>query len=143
MKSINKAAVMGYVGANPATYQTPEGNNISAISVATNEKWKDKRTGQIKEKTMWHRVVFFNGLAETANQYLKKGSKVYVEGKLNTRKWFDKDGVQRYTVELIGKEMIMLDKKDSEATDDTEELSVNSIEIQQENDSMNYEDIPF
>lgn len=101
------------MGNDPESNELPSGGAVTNISVATSESWKDKKTGQQQERTEWHRVVFFNRLAEIANEYLKKGSKVYVEGSLRTRKWQDKQGQDRYTTEIVASEMQMLDSKDA------------------------------
>ena len=108
-KGINKVILIGNVGKDPETRQTSNGSAVTNISLATTETWKDKSTGENKEATEWHRVVFFKRLAEIASEYLKKGSKVYIEGSLNTRKWQDNNGQDRYTTEIIAKNMQMLD----------------------------------
>jgi single-strand DNA-binding protein len=107
MASVNKVIIVGNLGRDPETRYMPEGGAITNISVATTEKWKDKN-GEMQEKTEWHRVAFFGKLAEIAGEYLKKGSQVYVEGRLRTRKWQDKDGQDRYTTEIMATEMKML-----------------------------------
>jgi single-strand DNA-binding protein len=112
-RGVNKVILVGNLGNDPEIRQTPAGVTITTISVATSESWKDKQTGQPQERTEWHRVVFFNRLAEIAGEYLKKGSKVYVEGSLRTRKWQDKEGQDRYTTEITGNEMQMLDSRGS------------------------------
>lgn len=111
MSGVNKVIIVGNLGNDPE--QKEAGNAaITNISVATSENWKDKNTGEQQERTEWHRIVFFNRLAEVAGQYLQKGSKVYVEGKLRTRKWQDKEtGQDRYTTEIVGDNMQMLDSK--------------------------------
>jgi single-strand DNA-binding protein len=111
MASLNKTALIGNVGADPEIRYMPDGTPTAMISVATTDTWKDKATGEKKEKTEWHRVVFFKGLAEVVGEYIKKGSQIYVEGKLRTRKWTDKDGIDRYTTEIVAREMQMLGKK--------------------------------
>ena len=108
MASINKVIIVGNVGKDPETRYAPDGGAISNISVATTDTWKDKNSGEKKEATEWHRVVFFNRLAEIAGEYLKKGSSVYIEGRLKTRKWTDKDGVEKYTTEIVADQMQML-----------------------------------
>ena len=108
MASINKVILVGNVGKDPETRYAPDGGAISNISVATTDTWKDKTSGEKKEATEWHRVVFFNRLAEIAGEYLKKGSSVYIEGRLKTRKWTDKDGVEKYTTEIVADQMQML-----------------------------------
>jgi single-strand DNA-binding protein len=107
MASINKVIIIGNLGRDPETRYMPEGGAITNISVATTETWKDKN-GEKQEKTEWHRVAFFGKLAEIAGEYLKKGSQVYVEGRLQTRKWQDKDGQDKYTTEIVANQMQML-----------------------------------
>jgi len=110
-RGINKVILVGNLGNDPETRYMPSGGAVTNISVATSESWKDKQTGQPQERTEWHRVVFFNRLAEIAGEYLKKGSKVYVEGSLRTRKWQDQSGQDKYTTEIVGGEMQMLDSR--------------------------------
>ncbi len=109
-RGINKVILVGNLGNDPDTRYLPNGDAVTNISIATSESWKDKQTGQNVDRTEWHRVVFFRRLAEIAGEYLKKGSKVYVEGKLQTRQW-DKDGQKHYTTEIVGNEMQMLDSR--------------------------------
>ena len=111
MASVNKVILVGNLGADPDQRFLPNGDAVCNINIATSESWKDKQTGDKKEATEWHRVVFFRRLAEIAGQYLTKGSSVYVEGSLKTRKWQDKDGSDRYTTEIVGSEMKMLGGK--------------------------------
>jgi len=108
MASVNKVILVGNLGRDPETRYAPEGGAITNISIATTEQWKDKASGEKQERTEWHRVVFFNRLAEIAGEYLKKGSQVYVEGNLRTRKWQDKEGKERYTTEIVAERMQML-----------------------------------
>ncbi|WP_444929579.1 single-stranded DNA-binding protein [Microbulbifer sp. SSSA002] len=109
-RGINKVILIGNLGNDPETKYMPSGGAVTNISLATSESWKDKQTGQQQERTEWHRVVFFNRLAEIAGEYLRKGAKVYVEGSLRTRKWQDKNsGQDRYTTEIVASEMQMLD----------------------------------
>ena len=108
MASVNKAIIIGNLGADPETRYAPSGDAICNIKVATTETWKDKASGEKREATEWHRVVFFSKLAEIANEYLRKGGQVYVEGRITTRKWQDKDGNDRYTTEIRGDTMKML-----------------------------------
>lgn len=108
MASLNKVTLIGHLGKDPETRYSPSGDAICNITVATSESWKDKQTGEKKEVTEWHRVVLFGRLAEVASQYLAKGSLIYVEGRLQTRKWQDKDGQDRYTTEIRGDELKML-----------------------------------
>ena len=107
MNGINKAIIVGTLGADPEMRYTSSGTAVATLSVATNEKWKDSN-GQPQERTEWHRVTLWQRLAEVAGEYLKKGSHVYIEGKLQTRKWQDRDGHDRYTTEIVGREMQML-----------------------------------
>lgn len=110
-RGVNKVIILGNACADPDLRYMPNGNAVANISIATNESWKDKQTGQQQERTEFHRVVFFNRLAEIAGEYLRKGSKVYVEGSLRTRKWQDQSGQDRYTTEIVASEMQMLDSK--------------------------------
>ena len=109
--SVNKVILVGNLGRDPETKYLPSGSAVTNIAVATSESWKDKQSSQKQERTEWHRVVFFNKLAEIAGQYLKKGSKVYVEGSLRTNKWQDQNGQDRYTTEIVANEMHMLDSR--------------------------------
>ncbi|GAA5525084.1 single-stranded DNA-binding protein [Microbulbifer aestuariivivens] len=109
-RGINKVILIGNLGGDPETRYLPSGGAVTNVNLATSESWKDKQTGQQQERTEWHRVVFFNRLAEIAGEYLRKGSKVYIEGSLRTRKWQDKNsGQDRYTTEIVASEMQMLD----------------------------------
>jgi single-strand DNA-binding protein len=108
MASVNKVIIVGNLGRDPETRYMPSGDAMTNIAVATTDKWKDKASGEQKEATEWHRIAFFGKLAEIAGQYLKKGSQVYIEGKLRTRKWTDKEGVEKYTTEIIADTMQML-----------------------------------
>ncbi len=110
-KGINKVILVGNLGKDPEVRQMSNGGTVTNITIATSETWKDKVTGEQKEKAEWHRVVFFNRLAEIAGEYLNKGSKVYIEGSLQTRKWQDKSGQDRYTTEIKASEMQMLDSR--------------------------------
>ena len=110
-RGINKVILIGNVGQDPEVKYMPSGGAVTNISVATSETWKDKNTGQPQERTEWHRVVFFNRLGEIAGEYLRKGSKVYIEGSLRTRKWQAQDGTDRYTTEIVANEMQMLDSR--------------------------------
>ena len=114
-RGINKVILVGNCGQDPETKALPSGSAVTNVSVATSESWKDKQTGSTQERTEWHRVVFFNRLAEIAGEYLHKGSKVYIEGSLRTRKWQDKSGADRYTTEIVASEMQMLDSKGQDA----------------------------
>jgi len=107
-RGINKVILVGNLGADPETRYTAGGAAVTNIRLATSESWRDKQSGEQQERTEWHRVVFFNRLAEIAGEYLKKGSQVYIEGKIQTRKWQDQSGQDRYTTEVVANEMQML-----------------------------------
>ena len=111
MAGVNKVIIVGNVGKDPETRFLPNGGAVTNLTIATSESWKDKQTGEQKEKTEWHRVVFFGKLAEIVSSYVNKGSKLYVEGSLRTRKWQDNNGQDRYTTEIVGSEMQMLDSR--------------------------------
>ena len=110
-RGVNKVILIGNLGKDPESRSLPSGGAVCNVTVATTDGWKDKQTGEKKEHTEWHNVVFFDRLAEIAGQYLKKGSKVYIEGSLRTRKWQDKEGKDRYTTEVRANDMQMLDSK--------------------------------
>ncbi len=110
-RGINKVILIGNLGQDPDVKYMPNGGAVANVTVATSDSWKDKNTGEMQERTEWHRVVFFRRLAEIAGEYLKKGSKVYIEGRLQTRKWQDQGGNDRYTTEIIANEMQMLDSR--------------------------------
>ena len=135
MASMNKVQIIGNLGADPELRSLPDGTPVAQLNLATSESWKDKKTGELKEATEWHRVVFFKGLAEVVGKYLAKGSKVYVEGKLKTRKYTDKDGVERYVTEIRATELIMVGgrRKDDGSPDD----------VRARDDSADFGDIPF
>ncbi|RZL92497.1 MAG: single-stranded DNA-binding protein [Variovorax sp.] len=108
MASVNKVIVVGNLGRDPEMRTFPSGDQVANVTVATTDKWKDKQSGEMREATEWHRIVFNGRLAEIAGQYLRKGSQVYVEGSLRTRKWTDKDGIEKYTTEIRADQMQML-----------------------------------
>ncbi|OIQ78351.1 single-stranded DNA-binding protein [mine drainage metagenome] len=112
MASVNKVILIGNLGRDPETRYAPSGAAICNVTLATSRNWKDKTTGEKREETEWHRVVFYDRLAEIAGEYLKKGRPVYVEGRLKTRKWTDKDGAEKYTTEVIAEEMQLLGGRD-------------------------------
>lgn len=107
-RGINKVILVGHLGRDPEVRYAASGSAIANVTIATSESWKDKNSGEKQERTEWHRVVFFNRLAEIVSEYLKKGAQIYVEGRLQTRKWQDKDGNDRYTTEIVANEMQML-----------------------------------
>ena len=135
---VNKVLIIGNLGSDPEIKYTKAGDPVANLSIATSESWKDKNSGDLQEKVEWHRVVMFSRLAEIAEQYLKKGSKVFVEGKLQTRKWQDQEGKDRYTTEVVAKEMTMLD---SRSTSQAQENSP-KVESDKPKDDVE-EDIPF
>ena len=110
-RGINKAILIGHLGQDPEVRFTPSGSAVANISIATTDKWRDKQTGNVQERTEWHRVVLFNKTAEIAQQYLKKGAQVYIEGRLQTRKWTDQQGIERYSTEIVANDMQMLDTR--------------------------------
>jgi single-strand DNA-binding protein len=114
-RGINKVILIGNLGADPDTRHTAGGNAVSNLSVATSESWRDRQTGEQRENTEWHKVVLFGKLGEIAGEYLRKGSKVYLEGRLQTRKWQDRDGNDRWTTEIVANEMQMLDSRGGSA----------------------------
>jgi len=154
-RGINKVILVGNLGNDPETRYLPSGGAVTNVSLATSSAWKDKNTGQEQEKTEWHRVVFFNRLGEIAGQYLKKGSKIYVEGSLRTNKWQDKDGHDRYTTEIIANEMQMLDGKggsgdftpsynqDSQSSSGKPNPKQSSARVTEVGNGMDGSDIPF
>jgi len=148
MASVNKVILVGNLGADPDQRFLPNGDAVCNIKIATSESWKDKQTGDKKEATEWHRVVFFRRLAEIAGQYLTKGSSVYVEGSLKTRKWQDKDGSDRYTTEIVGSEMKMLggksgDGEQRQATQDERPQSQSAAAKKKPTFDDMDDDIPF
>lgn len=114
-RGVNKVILIGNLGNDPEVRYTPNGNAVANVTLATSMAWRDKQSGDMQERTEWHRVAFFNRLAEIVGEYLRKGSKIYVEGSLRTRKWQDKTGVDRYTTEIIANEMHMLDGRGANA----------------------------
>ena len=110
-RGINKVILIGHIGGDPEVRYMPNGNAVATLSLATTEAWKDKQTGDKQERTEWHRVVCFNRLGEIAGEYVRKGSKLYVEGSLRTRKWQDQQGQDRYTTEIVASDIQMLDGK--------------------------------
>ena len=114
-RGVNKVILIGNLGNDPEVRYTPSGSAVANITLATTESLRDKQSGESQERTEWHRIVFFNRLAEIVGEYLRKGSKIYVEGSLRTRKWQDKNGIDRYTTETIANEMQMLDSRNANA----------------------------
>lgn len=149
MRGVNKAILVGVLGRDPETKSFANGGSLTQFSIATTEKWKDKNTGEFKESTEWHRITANNRLGEIAQQYLKKGSKVYVEGKIKTRTWTDQNGQERYTTEIQATDIQMLDSKgDSNyQQQNTQQKPVNQTQggygNQQQNNFDNGDDLPF
>ena len=114
-RGVNKVILVGNLGRDPEVRYSPNGQAVANVTLATSESWKDKTSGEKQEKTEWHRVVFFGRLAEIVSEYLRKGSQIYVEGRLQTRKWQDKDGNDRYTTEIVANEMQMLGSRGGSA----------------------------
>ena len=112
MASLNKVMIIGNIGKDPEVRYTPDGAAIANLSLATTSSWKDKNTGEKKEETEWHRVVFYNRLAEIVGEYAKKGRPLYVEGRLKTRKWTDKEGIEKYTTEIVADQMQLLGSRE-------------------------------
>ena len=150
-RGINKVILVGNLGNDPETRYLPSGGAVTNISVATSDSWKDKQSGQLQERTEWHRIVFFNRLAEIAAEYLKKGSKVYLEGSLRTRKWQDKSGQDRYTTEIVAGEMQMLDSRGAgldvagfeQVRQESAEKNPSHSEKVNLTDNISDDDIPF
>lgn len=114
-RGVNKVILVGNIGQDPEIRYMPNGNPVANLTLATSESWKDKQSGETREQTEWHKVVLFNKLAEIAGEYIKKGSKVYLEGSIKTRKWQDQQGQDRYTTEIVGNELQMLDRRSDAA----------------------------
>ena len=143
-RGVNKVILVGNLGQKPEIRYTQTNTAVATLSIATSESWKDKDSGEQREKTEWHRVVFFGKLAEIAEQYLDKGSQLYVEGKLQTRKWQDKEGNDRYTTEILGNEMNMLGGRQSSSDEGVYDQSQQTSQTAQSQDSqISEEDIPF
>ena len=141
-KGLNKVILIGNLGKNPEVRYTQNGDTVTNIILATSSSWKDKQTGEIKEKTEWHRIVFFNRLADVAKQHLHKGSKIYLEGSIRTKKWHDKNtNTEKYLTEIIANEMLMLDGKSNDVRPHGEKKDMNENEY--DNDSFLEEEIPF
>lgn len=138
MRGLNKVMLIGNIGVEPELKQT-ESFTVCNLSLATSESWKDKNTSEQKERTEWHRISLFGKLAEIAGQYLKKGSRVYIEGKLQTRKWQDQQGNDRYTTEIIANNLLMLDSSNSGSQASPKQTQPQEQQVQQQFD----DDIPF
>ena len=141
-RGVNKVILVGNLGQKPEMRYTQTNTAVATLSIATSESWKDKESGEQREKTEWHRVVFFGKLAEIAEQYLDKGSQLYVEGKLQTRKWQDKDGNDRWTTEIVGNQFNFLDSRPSQGDSSMDQSNSSSLP-QSDNTGISEEDIPF
>ena len=144
-RGVNKVILVGNLGQKPDMKYTQSNTAVANLSLATSESWKDKDSGDLKTKTEWHRVVYFGKLAEIAEQYLDKGSKVYIEGKLRTRKWQDQAGNDRYTTEVLGQELTMLDSRgdSSGSSFENNDSGMSEEDVNQDNGEFSEEDIPF
>ena len=144
-RGINKVILVGNLGQKPEMRYTATQSAVANLSVATTESWKDKETGEMRDKTEWHRVVYFGKLAEIVEKYLDKGSKVYVEGKLQTRKWQDKSGADRWTTEIVGNELTMLDSRSGSQQNEFNQDDNSSMGMNDSQDAggLTDDDIPF
>ena len=142
---VNKVILIGNLGQKPEMRYTATNSAVANLSIATTESWKDRESGEMRDKTEWHKVVFFGKPAETIEKYLDKGSKIYVEGKLQTRKWQDKDGNDRWTTEIVGNQFNFLDSRPSQQGDSSmDQSNSNSSSLSQsDNTGISEEDIPF
>ena len=144
-RGVNKVILVGNLGQKPDMKYTQSNTAVANLSLATSESWKDKDSGDLKTKTEWHKVVYFGKLAEIAEQYLDKWSKVYVEGKFHTRKWQDQAGNDRYTTEVLGQELTMLDSRgdSSGSSFENNNSGMSEEDVNQDNGEFSEEDIPF
>ena len=143
-RGVNKVILVGNLGQKPEMRYTATQTAVANLSIATTESWKDKESGENRDKTEWHRVVFFGSLAEIAEKYLDKGSSVYVEGKIQTRKWQDKDGNDRYTTEVLGNQLTMLGSKSpSDSSNQTDSSSNTPFPDDDGGEGLSDDDIPF
>ena len=143
-RGVNKVILVGNLGQKPEMRYTATQTAVANLSIATRESWKDKESGENRDKTEWHRVVFFGSLAEIAEKYLDKGSSVYVEGKIQTRKWQDKDGNDRYTTEVLGNQLTMLgSRSSSDSSNQTDNPSNTPFPDDDSGEGLSDDDIPF
>lgn len=152
-RGVNKVILIGNLGSDPEVRYTPSGSAVANVNLATSESWRDKTSGELQDRTEWHRIVFFNRLAEIVGEYLRKGSKIYVEGSLRTRKWQDKNGIERHTTEIIANEMHILDSKSGnshqiipvqqDANNRLDELKIQPQPMPALASEMMEDDIPF
>lgn len=142
-RGVNKVILIGTCGKDPEIRYMPNGNAIANVTLATSESWNDKNSGETQEKTEWHRVVFFRRLAEIVGEYVKKGAKIYVEGRLQTRKWQDQSGQDRYTTEIIADQMQMLDSRSGSGTPSSHGKGRQQSSAPPMPDNFDDQDIPF
>ncbi len=143
MAGINKAIIVGRLGRDPEVRYTTDGRAISNFSIATSDEWKDKDTGEKKERTEWHRIVAFGKLGEICGEYLSKGRQIYIEGRIQTREWEDKEGNKRYTTEIVASQMLMLGTKDSGGSTNALAESKSSDHQETPDSTPQDDDIPF
>ena len=143
MAGINKAIIVGRLGRDPEVRYTTDGRAISNFSIATSDEWKDKDTGEKKERTEWHRIVAFGKLGEICGEYLSKGRQIYIEGRIQTREWEDKEGNKRYTTEIVASQMLMLGTKDSGGSTNAFAESKSSDHQETPDATPQDDDIPF
>ncbi len=141
-RSLNKVQIIGRLGQDPDVRYTANGSAMANLSVATSESWTDKQSGEQKERTEWHRVVMYRGLAEIADKYLRKGAQIYIEGSLQTRKWQDKEGRDRYTTEIVARDLIMLGGS-GQGSEQTRRPALSSAAMTPPVDDDLNDDIPF
>ena len=141
--SVNKVILLGRVGSDPEVKYMPSGNAVVNISLATNRKFKNQESGSYEDKTEWHRVVFFNKPAETIGQYVKKGQQLYVEGRLQTRKWQDKDGVEKYSIDIISDNFTFIGSKSDSGSNEQFSKEKNNDDFNQATSTNQDDDIPF
>ena len=145
-RGVNKVTLIGNLGNDPELRSTQSGGAVANITLATSESWRDKETQETKERVEWHRVIFFGRLAEVVNEYLRKGSQVYVEGRIQTRKWQDKDGNDRYTTEIVANEMQMLGSRGTNSESPANQQSASTSQPASQSAIVNEpfdDDIPF
>ena len=143
-RGVNKVILVGNLGQKPEMRYTQTNTAVATLSIATSESWKDKDSGELREKTEWHRVVLFGKLAEIAEQYLDKGSQLYIEGKLQTRKWQDKNGADRWTTEIVGSELTMLGSRSSSSNNSmASDQSESPFPEDNSGEGLTDDDIPF
>jgi len=145
-RGVNKVTLIGNLGNDPELRSTQSGSAVANITLATSESWRDKETQETKERVEWHRIIFFGRLAEVVNEYLRKGSQVYVEGRIQTRKWQDKDGNDRYTTEIVANEMQMLGSRGTNSESPANQQSASTSQPASQSAIVNEpfdDDIPF